>query len=111
METKMSISTGMAKEDMMRIYNGILLSHELPRWRNGKESAYQCRRHRRCRFDPWVRKILWRRKWQTTPVFLSGNFHGQRSLVGPWGCKESDMAEQWSTHSTRQEVKETQGLK
>ena len=43
METKMSISTGMAKEDMMHIYNGILLSHELPSWRNGKESAYQCR--------------------------------------------------------------------
>ena len=33
----------------------------------------------------------WRRKWQPTPVFLSGKFHGQRSLVGqsPYGCKES----------------------
>ena len=32
-------------------------------------------------------KILWRRKWQPTPVFLPGKFHGQRSLVGcsPWG--------------------------
>ena len=35
----------------------------LPRWLNGKESVYQCRRHKRCRLDPWVRKILWRRKW------------------------------------------------
>ena len=36
-----------------------------------------------------------RRKWQPTPVFLTGKFHGQRSLVGysPWGRKESDMAE------------------
>ena len=32
--------------------------------------------------DPWVRKIPWRRKWQSTPVFLPGKCHGQRSLVG-----------------------------
>ena len=32
-------------------------------------------------FDPWVRKIAWRRKWQPTPVFSPGKFHGQRSLV------------------------------
>ena len=31
-------------------------------------------------FNPWVRKILWRRKWQPTPVFLPGEFHGQRSF-------------------------------
>ena len=39
-----------------------------------------------------VRKIPWRRKWQPTPVFLLGKYHGQRSLEGysPWGCKESD---------------------
>ena len=42
----------------------------------------QCRRRRRCGFDPWVRKIPWRRKWQPTPVFLPGESHGQRSLVG-----------------------------
>ena len=38
------------------------------------------------RFNPWVRKIPWRRKWHTTPVFLPGKFRGQRSLVGssPW---------------------------
>ena len=39
--------------------------------------------------DAWVEKIPWRRKWQPTPVFLPGESHGQRSLVGysPWGCK------------------------
>ena len=37
---------------------------------------------RRPRFDPWVRKIPWRRKWQPTPVFLPGKSHGWRSLVG-----------------------------
>ena len=38
-----------------------------------KESACQCRSCKRHRFDPWVRKIPWRRKWQPTPVFLPGN--------------------------------------
>ena len=44
-------------------------------------------------FDPSVGKISWRRKWQSTPVFLPGKSHGQRSLVGysPLGNKESDM--------------------
>ena len=49
---------------------------------SGKEPAYQCRRHKRLWFDPWVGKIPWRRAWQPTPVFLSGESHGQRSLVG-----------------------------
>ena len=54
---------------------------------------------RRLRFDPWVGKIPWRRKWQPTPVFLLGKFHGQRSLAGysPWGCKELDRLKQLST--------------
>jgi len=49
----------------------------------------------RPRFDPWVRDIPRRREWQPTPVFLPGEFHGQRSLVGysSWGCKESDTSE------------------
>ena len=57
-----------------------------------KESAPQCRR---CRFDPYIWKIPWRRKWQPTAVFLPGKSHGQRNLVGysPWGHKELDMAE------------------
>ena len=43
----------------------------------------------------------WRRKWQPTPVFLPGEFHGQRGLVGcnPWGCKESDLTERLSIHT------------
>ena len=48
----------------------------------GKELACQCRRHKRHRFNPWVGKIPWRRAWQPTPVFLPGELHGQRSLVG-----------------------------
>ena len=45
--------------------------------------------------ETWVGNVPWRRKWQPTPVFLPGDFHGQRSPVGcsPWSCKESDMTE------------------
>ena len=48
---------------------------------SGEKPACQCGRHKRCRFDPWVRKIPWRRAWQLTPVSLPGESHGQRSLV------------------------------
>ena len=52
----------------------------LPRWHSG--------------FDPWVGKIPWRRKWQPTPVFWPGEFHGQKSLVDiVHGVTESDMTE------------------
>ena len=52
-------------------------------------------RCKKFRFDPWVRKILWRRKWQPMPVFMPGKSHGQRSLVGysPWVRTESDTTE------------------
>ena len=57
-----------------------------------KESTCQCRRCRRHRFDP-MGKILWRRAWQPTPVFLPGESHGQRILAGssPRGCKKSEQ--------------------
>ena len=62
---------------------------------SGKESACQCRKHRRCKrskFNPWVGKIPQRRKQQSTVVFLPEKFHGQRSLAGycSWGHEESD---------------------
>ena len=49
---------------------------------SGKEPTCQCRRHKRHRFGPWVKKIPWRRVQQPTPVFLPGESHGQRSLAG-----------------------------
>ena len=54
----------------------------LPSWFSGRESACQCRRHRRLWFKPWVGKIPWKREWQPTLVFLLGESHGQRSLAG-----------------------------
>ena len=55
---------------------------------------------KRSRFDPWVRKIPWRREWLPIPVFLPGEFHGQRNLVGysQWGHTESETIE-WLTLS------------
>ena len=59
---------------------------------DGKESACNAGDPR---FNPWIGKIPWRREWLPTPVFLPGEFHGRRSLVGysPWGLKESDTTE------------------
>ena len=65
-----------------------ILSCGLPRRLSSKESVCQCRK---CKYNPWVRKIPWRRKWQTMPVFLPGKSHGHRSLAGysPWGHKRT----------------------
>ena len=54
---------------------------------SGKKSACQYRRNWRCSVNPWVGKTPCRRKWQPTPVFLSGKSHGQKILAGysPWG--------------------------
>ena len=65
------------------------LSAGLPWWLSGKESTCQ---YRRCGFNPWVRKITWRRKLQPTPVFLHGEFHGSIAH----GFKELDMTERLS---------------
>ena len=72
-----------------------------PRWLRGKEPACQ---HRRLEFDPWVREMPWRRKWQPTPVFLPGKSHGQRSLVGhsPWGHKRVGQGHNLATKQQQQ---------
>ena len=68
---------------------------------SGRESAWQCRRCKRHRFNPWVRKIPLSRKWKPTPVFLPGKSQGQRRLAGysPWGPEESDTIECLSTNT------------
>ena len=64
----------------------------IPWWLRGQSVCLQCRLPG---FNPWVRKIPWRRKRQPTPVFLPGESHGWKSLMGysPRGRKESDMIE------------------
>ena len=62
---------------------------------NGKEPACQFRRHKRCKFDLWMGKIPWRRKWLPTPAFLPEKSHGQRNLAGYslYDRKELDTTE------------------
>ena len=68
---------------------------------SGKEPDCQRRRHKRLWFDPWVRKIPWTRAWQPTPVFLPGEFHGQRTWwVQSTGSHKSWKQLRWlSTHA------------
>ena len=75
------------------LLHSILMHQGLPWWLKWYRIFLQCGRPR---FNPWVRKIPWRRKWHPTLVFLSKESHGQRSLVGysPWSHKELDTAEQ-----------------
>ena len=68
------------------------LTRRASRWLSGKE-FYQYRSYR---FSSRVGKILWRRAWQPTPVFLPGESHGQRSLEGngnppQYSCLENPM--------------------
>ena len=79
--------------DLRDVKKNVLIG--FPLWLSRWRIHLQCRRHRRRGFDPRVRKIPWRRKWQPTPVLLSGKPHGQRSLMGysPQRHRESDTTE------------------
>ena len=59
-----------------------LTSQGSPCGGSGKEPACQCRRHKVHEFNSWVRKIPLRKAWQPTPVFLRGESHGHKNLVG-----------------------------
>ena len=60
-----------------------------------KDSSANAGDFKRHRFNPQIWKIPWRRAWKPAPVFLPGESHGQRSLVGysPWGHKDLDKTE------------------
>ena len=79
---------------------------------SGKEPAYQCRRHKIHSFNPWVRKIPWKKKWQATPLFFPGEFPwteepgrlqsiGSQRVGHDWSkmweldCEESWMLKNW----------------
>ena len=82
---------------MARFYSsyGWIIFHFFP----GGWDSKVCLQCGRPGFEPWVRKIPWRREWLPTPVFLPGESHGQRNLVGYslWCHKELDTTEQ-QTH-------------
>ena len=94
-------SSGDLSDPGIKPRSPILLADSLPSqppgkhgWHRGKEPTCQCRKRKRREFNPWVRK------WQPTPIFLPGEFHGQRSRAGysPWGRKGLEVTEQSHTH-------------
>ena len=72
-EDELLLSLHSSRKSVCSIYLKWLLipSYRLPRWLSGKEPNCQCWRDRQYRFNPWVGKIPWSRKWDSTPVFLS----------------------------------------
>ena len=77
---------------MVSLHRSLRASQVVLVVKNPPANAENVKRHL---FNPWVGKMPWRTKWQSTPVFLPGESQGQRSLVGysPWGHKESDRTE------------------
>ena len=64
------------------MFETTIIYPQFPGGASSKEPTCQCRRHKRCGFDPWVEKISWKRARQPTPVFLPGEPKGQRNLLG-----------------------------
>ena len=82
-------------------YQGLCGLRGSPGGASGKGPVCQGRRHNRLGFDPWVKKIPWRRAWQPTPVFLPGESHGQRSLTSyrPRVAKSRTRLKRLSRHT------------
>ena len=95
-----SLSSELPEKPILVVSLGLIprsrIVQGFPGGASGKEPTCQCRRCKRLGFNPGVGKIVWRRAWQLTLVFLPGESHGQRSLVGysPWGHTESVTTEQ-----------------
>ena len=83
-----------------------LRSQGFPGGASGKEPAYHCRRHKRCWFNPWVRKMPWRKAWQSTPVFLSGESPRTEEPGGLQSIRSQRVRCDWSDLA-RPEVSDT----
>ena len=77
------------------VFGTTIVQTGLPRWLSGKDSVCNTGAVEDTGLIPGSGRSPGRRAWQPTPVFLPGESHGQRSLVGysPWGHKESDLSE------------------
>ena len=98
MQTKMTVNRSFFLTFGQRKKSGLCYTTDVikdfPGSPSGKESACQCRRRRRCWFDPWFGKIPWRRKWQPTPVLLPGKSYGQ----SPWPQSLQSTTERSTAH-------------
>ena len=74
---------------IMDLSNLFYISYHIPRWLSGKESACWYRTSRWCGFNPWVRKIPWRKRWQPTPVSFPGKSmdRGEPGRLQPLGSQ------------------------
>ena len=81
-------------------FSGGLWRGGSPGGASGKEPACQCRRHKRSRFDPWVGKIPWRRKWQPTPVFLPGRIPWIEEPGGLQPVGSQRVRHDWASYGT-----------
>ena len=88
------------KPGMRNYPEQFVFNYHDPKQLSAKEPACHCRRRG---FNPWVRKIPWRRKWLPNPVFLPGESHGQGSLFSPWGRKGSDTTRWLKSNMSRHE--------
>ena len=71
---------------------------------SGKGPACQCRRHKRYWFDPWIRKIPWRRHGNPLLLFLPGESHGRRSLAGYKSMGSQRVRHDWVTEHAHTHV-------
>ena len=78
------------------VYVQSVYQDRLPSWLSGKESTCQCRRCKRLKLDPRVRKSPWSRKWQSTAVFLPGKSHRQKSLMSDSGWGSQKIRHYWA---------------
>ena len=88
-----------SKENLTKFIYIWSYGKEFPGGANGKEPSSQCRRHKSCGFNLWVRKIPWRKPRQPTPVFLPGESPWAEEPGGysPGGHEELDTTERLST--------------
>ena len=90
-----SLTLLLQRSDPKKRFEYFTLVEGLFWWLSSRESACQCRWHG---FDPWVGKILWRRKWHPTPVFLPGKSHAQEfcglQSVGLQGVRHDSVTKQ-----------------
>jgi len=72
---------------------------------SGEESACQCSRHKWHKFNPWVGRILWRRAWKPTPVFLPGEWTAEPGGLQSVGSQR--VRHNWSdlAHTQRDQIK------
>ena len=94
-----SAPSGLQNSSLIRDWTWATVVTSSPHGSVGKESTCQCRRCNKCRFDPWVGKIPWKRNWQLIPVFFPGEFHEQRSLAGysPQSRRVQTWLKWWGT--------------